>query len=143
LLISSTSGFDPAYLVTGDEPLLVQEACDQIRAAALKQGYEERTVFQTDNQFDWNRVTEETQSLSLFSTLKRVEVRLHSGKPGKGREAFERYLASPPEDVILLVSGPRLDSGEVRKSWYKQVAAAEGGSCAGMARGPRRFPALA
>lgn len=110
----------PAYLVTGDEPLLVQEACDQIREAARKQGYEERTVFQTDRQFDWNLIMEETQSLSLFSTLKRVEVRLHSGKPGDGRQALERYLEAPPDDVILLVSGPKLDSGEFGKSWYKQ-----------------------
>ena len=36
---------DAGYLVTGDEPLLVQEACDRIRERAVAEGYEERTVF--------------------------------------------------------------------------------------------------
>ena len=110
----------PAYLVTGDEPLLVQEACDSIREAARKHGFEERSVFQTDQHFDWNLLTEETRSLSLFATRKRIEVRLQSGKPGKGRDALESFMKETPDDIILLVSGPRLDPGEFRKSWFKQ-----------------------
>lgn len=110
----------PAYLVTGDEPLLVQEACDRIREASIKQGYRERTLLQTDHQFDWNQLTEETRSLSLFAALRRIEVRMHSGKPGKGRDAFEAFLREPAEDVILLVSGPKLDSGEFSTKWYKR-----------------------
>ncbi len=111
----------PFYLVTGDEPLLVQEACDQIRNAARKAGFEERQVFQVDPQFNWNALAEETQSLSLFANQRRIEVHLSSGKPGQGRDFLERFLEQPPEDVVLLVSGPRLDAGELRKSWYKRL----------------------
>ena len=35
-------GLAPLYTVCGDEPLLVQEACDAIRAAARAAGYSER-----------------------------------------------------------------------------------------------------
>ena len=110
---------DAGYLVTGDEPLLVQEACDRIRERAVAEGYEERTVFQTDAQFDWQQVHDETQALSLFASRRRIEVRLHSGKPGKGREVLEAFAKAPPEDVILIVSGPRLDSGETSKAWFR------------------------
>ncbi|MYL25472.1 MULTISPECIES: DNA polymerase III subunit delta [Halomonadaceae] len=110
---------DAGYLVTGDEPLLVQEACDRIRERAVAEGYEERTVFQTDPQFDWQQVHDETQALSLFASRRRIEVRLHSGKPGKGREVLEAFAKAPPEDVILIVSGPRLDSGETSKAWFR------------------------
>ena len=43
----------PCYLVTGDEPLLVQEALDQIRAAARAQGFGSRELFITTTGFDW------------------------------------------------------------------------------------------
>ena len=110
---------DAAYLVTGDEPLLVQEACDRIRERALADGYEERTLFQTDAQFDWQQVHDETQALSLFANQRRIEVRMHSGKPGKGRDIFEAFAKAPPEDVVLIVSGPRLDGSETSKAWYR------------------------
>jgi DNA polymerase-3 subunit delta len=34
----------PLYVVHGDEPLLTIEAADAIRAAARKQGFEEREI---------------------------------------------------------------------------------------------------
>ena len=34
----------PVYVVSGDEPLLCQEACDAIRQAARQQGFSERQV---------------------------------------------------------------------------------------------------
>lgn len=114
-------GIMPFYLVTGDEPLLVQESCDQIRAAARSAGYEERQVFQVDAQFNWQALAEETQSLSLFANQRRIEVHLSSGKPGQGRDFLEGFLQQPPDDVVLLVSGPRLDAGEFRRNWYKGI----------------------
>ncbi len=114
-------GLAPAYLVSGDEPLLVQEACDRIRESARLAGFTERKVFHADAQFDWRLVEEETQSLSLFAEQRRIEIRLGSGKPGKGRTFLEQFLAQPPEDVVLLLSGPRLDGGEFRHNWYKQL----------------------
>ena len=43
------------YLVSGDEPLQVMEACDGVRAACREQGYTEREVFDVDATFDWQR----------------------------------------------------------------------------------------
>ena len=37
-------GLKPLYTLHGDEPLLIQEAADAIRAAARAQGHTERTV---------------------------------------------------------------------------------------------------
>ena len=38
-------GLKSLYTLHGDEPLLIQEAADTLRAAARQQGYTERTVF--------------------------------------------------------------------------------------------------
>jgi hypothetical protein len=43
----------PVYVVSGDDPLLCQEAADAIRGAARQQGFDERQVFSADANFDW------------------------------------------------------------------------------------------
>ena len=45
----------PIYLVSGDEPLQLNEATDVLRAAARAQGYSEREVLQVEAGFDWGR----------------------------------------------------------------------------------------
>ena len=60
----------PVYLVFGEEPLLVQEACDAIRTAARAQGFNERELFHGEAGFDWNLLLNEANSLSLFADKK-------------------------------------------------------------------------
>ncbi|NAS64706.1 DNA polymerase III subunit delta, partial [Pseudomonas syringae pv. actinidiae] len=38
----------PVYVISGDDPLLCQEAADAVRAAARQQGFDERQVFSAD-----------------------------------------------------------------------------------------------
>ena len=43
----------PVYVISGDEPLLCQEACDAIRAACRQRDFSERQVFNAEANFDW------------------------------------------------------------------------------------------
>jgi len=115
-------GLVPVYLISGDEPLLVQESCDLVRAAARADGYQDRMVFHADRQLNWNTVAEEFNALSLFAEKRRIEINLSNGKLGDGRDVIENALLSPPEDVLLLlISTTRLDAAETRRKWYKQL----------------------
>jgi DNA polymerase III subunit delta len=108
----------PVYLICGDEPLLAQEAADAIRAAAVKQGFEERELFHVDGQFDWQQLLSEANALSLFSAKKILEVRLNSGKPGdKGGKALVEYCQNPSADNLLLVITPKLDTSALKSKW--------------------------
>lgn len=111
----------PAWLVSGDEPLLVQEACDSIRAAARAQGFSERIVFHTDQPNSWPRVRDELSALSLFAERRRIEIHLHNGAPGDGRSVLEDYLDAPSDDIQLLIISARLDSKEQNKRWHKRL----------------------
>lgn len=115
------AGLAPVYLVTGDEPLLVQESCEHIRQAALVAGFTERKVFHGEPQVNWREVMDEAQALSLFAEKQRIEVRLPSGKLGTGRDPMATYLADPSPDVVMLVSGPRLDAAETKRPWYQAL----------------------
>ena len=57
----------PIYIISGDEPLLIQEASDTIRRFMPNKGIDERLRFVADAQFDWQDVLQENQALSLFA----------------------------------------------------------------------------
>ena len=73
----------PCYLVTGDEPLLVAEALDEIREAARGRGFGNRELHVATTGFDWSQLTASTGTLSLFAEQRIVELRLPTGKPGR------------------------------------------------------------
>jgi len=112
----------PVYLVSGDEPLLVQEACDRIRAAARAQGFGERELFHADANFDWTQLLSAANSLSLFAEQKLLELRLPSGKPGeKGSKALVEYTQNPSPDNLLLVVTGKLDRSQQSAKWFKAL----------------------
>jgi DNA polymerase-3 subunit delta len=106
-------GLRSLYTVHGDEPLLVQEAADAIRAVARTQGYTERTVHTVAGaHFDWSEVLAAGGSLSLFADRQIVEIRIPSGKPGKeGSPALQQLAASAQgnDSTLTIVLLPRLD----------------------------------
>jgi DNA polymerase-3 subunit delta len=113
-------GLARIYTVHGDEPLLAQEAADQIRAAARAQGFGERQIFTVAGAyFDWAPVLAAAQAMSLFAERQFIEIRIPGGKPGKdGSEALQRYAEAAPDDVLTLVTLPRLDKTQLSSAWF-------------------------
>jgi len=109
----------PIYVVSGDEPLLVQEASDLIRRHARERGCTDREVIDASpKNFDWQEILSSATSMSLFSERKLVEIRLPSGKPGAaGSKALCAYVElAGPEDVLLLIAG-KIDKQSMNSKW--------------------------
>ncbi len=112
----------PVYLLSGDEPLLLQEAADQVRSALKRDGFEERTVLTANRDFSWSTLTTEGNELSLFAERKVVDLRLPTGRPGKdGGKALVEWCENPPEDKVLLIVSGKLDKASQKTKWYKTV----------------------
>lgn len=112
----------PCYLVTGDEPLLVQEILDAIRAAARKQGFGTRELFVQSTGFDWSELSAAGGNLSLFAERQIVELRLPTGKPGvKGSAAIAEFAANAGDDVLFIVSAPKLDRNSAKAKWVSAL----------------------
>lgn len=110
------------WLISGDEPLLVDEALVRIRAAARARGYDERQSHQAETGFDWRGWLAGFDSLSLFSSRRLVELRLPTGKPGvEGGKTLEAWAAHPPADTLLLVITPRLDKTSLSSKWASSL----------------------
>ena len=121
-------GLRPLYVLQADEPLLVQEASDAIRAAARAQGFAERTVHTVMGaHFDWSGVLAAAGSLSLFADRQLLELRIPTGKPGKeGGAAIAQLVASVQgnDAIMLLVLLPRLDKATRSAAWFEALEAA-------------------
>lgn len=118
-----SSGVSPVYLISGDEPLIVDEALDVIRAAAAERGFVDREVHVAERGFDWAEFAAGLQNLSLFSTHRLIELRLPTGKPGDQGAKFLRAVAvNPVPDTVLLVTTPGLDSRAAKSKWVAGLA---------------------
>ena len=115
-------GLRSLYVLHGDEPLLLQEAADAIRAIARAQGYTERSVHTVSGaHFDWSEVLAAGGSLSLFADKQIVEVRIPSGKPGKDGSTVIQQLAASArgnDTTLTLVILPRLDAATRKGAWF-------------------------
>jgi DNA polymerase III subunit delta len=118
-------GLAPVYFVYGEELLLVEESCRAIREAAHAAGYHERQVLTVEGGFDWNGLFSSTQSLSLFSERRLIELRLPTGKPGEaGAKILAEIAAQPPADTIFVVSCGKLEKQTREAKWARALEAA-------------------
>lgn len=112
----------PMYWLSGDEPLQLQEAADQIRKHFRALGFDEREIFNVDKSFDWDQFANATSSLSLFATRKILDVRLGSAKlDDPAKLAIQQFLDQPNPDFVLLISSPRLESATLKAKWFKRI----------------------
>jgi len=114
-------GLTGSYLVSGDEPLLVGEAADTIRAAARAAGYADRRIFFIDRSFSWDELRLATQSLSLFADKRLFELRIPSGKPDKGAALLAELAAQSAPDLIYLVITDKLDRKASDAPWVQAI----------------------
>lgn len=115
-------GLKSLYTLFGDEPLLIQEAADAIRAAARAQGFTERSSHTVAGaHFDWSEVLAAGGSLSLFADRQVLELRIPSGKPGKDGSVALQQLAEAArgnDSLLTLILLPRLDKATRASAWF-------------------------
>jgi DNA polymerase III subunit delta len=115
-------GLLPVYIVSGNEPLQMDETADLIRSEARSKGYTDRTIIEADRRFDWNELNHQADSLSLFAQQRIIDLRIPSGKPGTtGSKALVEYAERPPQDTILLLTMPKLERSQGNSKWFKAL----------------------
>lgn len=112
----------PICLLTGDEPLLLGEACDVVRATARERGFTERQVLFVERGFDWQQLRAATQEMSLFAEQRVIEVRLAGASPGNdGAAVLVEIAAQAASDLLIMVVADKLDSRSLSTKWVKAI----------------------
>lgn len=110
------------YFISGDETLLIEEACDAIVAKARTEGFTERSVHHVEGKFQWHEITQDGASMSLFAERRIVDVRTPAKKLDKQASvALREWVANPPPDTVLLMRSTRLTPGQRASAWFKSL----------------------
>ncbi|MEI6182081.1 MAG: DNA polymerase III subunit delta [Polynucleobacter sp.] len=129
-LLSSGGAMLPLYVFSGDEPLLMMEAMDQLRSTAKKLGFTDREVMVQERGFDWGSLMNAGQTMSLFSDKRWVELRIPTGKPGRdGADALKQFAAqiasqqdsADGPDTVFCIVLPRLDTKTKTSAWFSAL----------------------
>ncbi len=117
------AGLAAVYLVTGNEPLLVQECCDDIIAAARAAGHDEWERVDVASGFDWESLRELAGAQSLFASRRVLDLRLASANQldRAASTALRDYLQAPFDDLIVLIRVEQLDGRKRQSAWFKAI----------------------
>jgi DNA polymerase-3 subunit delta len=106
-----------ACLVTGVEPLLIDEACAVVRARARAEGFGEREVHFLEKGFDMAGLLAGAMNLSLFANLRLIEIKFRSAPDLGIQKELAALAAQPPPDTVLLVTGMLQPGKPLKTQW--------------------------
>jgi DNA polymerase III subunit delta len=115
----------PLYLLSGDEALLTNEVADKISQAAGKKGFDDKQHFYVEPSFNWQQVSQASQSLSLFSNKKCLIIQLRNWKlDSAGKECLNQIAQATTVNTIVIVKGPKLEGTTAKTKWFTQLSSA-------------------
>ena len=102
-------GLRACYLLTGNEPLLLQESQDLIRHAAQEQQFTEHYSISLDAHTDWDAIFSICQAMSLFASRQTLLLIFpENGPTAPIGEQLIKLAALLHDDILLMLRGPRL-----------------------------------
>ncbi|NQD36628.1 DNA polymerase III subunit delta [Permianibacter sp. IMCC34836] len=111
----------PLYLLSGDEPLLIEEALDAIRQAARARGFSERESHVVDKSFDFDALFANTGTLSLFASQRLLELRFTGNPNREAQAALNEQAERLGSDTVLVITLPKLDRKEAEAKWLQAL----------------------
>ncbi len=118
-----TEGLRAAYLLLGNDPLLLQESQDAIREAAAAQGFTEHHTFTIDSSTDWQALFALSQAMSLFASRQTLLLILPENGPNAAiNEQLATLAGLLHDDLLLIVRGSKLTKAQENAAWLTALA---------------------
>lgn len=111
----------PIYIISGDEPLQRQECVDAIRQVAREQGFIDREIMDGETGFEWAGVRMSARERSLFGDPRILDIRLPQKPDREGQEVLKDLLASPSDEILVLIQLPKLTAKEQQAAWFQKL----------------------
>lgn len=116
-------GLRACYLLTGNEPLLLQESQDAVRAAAQQQGFTEHFSIAVDTHTDWDAIFSTCQALSLFASRQTLMLTLPENGPNAAiAEQLVRLSTLLHADILLMLRVSKLTKAQENSAWFKALS---------------------
>ncbi|WP_431223295.1 DNA polymerase III subunit delta [Serratia sp. L9] len=116
-------GLRACYLLSGNEPLLLQESQDLIRQAAQQQQFTEHYNITLDTHTDWDAIFSICQAMSLFASRQTLQLIFpENGPTAPIGEQLVKLSSLLHEDILLVLRGPRLTKAQENSAWFKALS---------------------
>ncbi|AHG21564.1 DNA polymerase III subunit delta [Chania multitudinisentens RB-25] len=116
-------GLRACYLLSGNDPLLLQESQDLIRQTAQQQQFTEHYSISLDAQTDWNAIFSICQAMSLFANRQTLLLIFpENGPTAPLGEQLVKLAGLLHEDILLVLRGPRLTKAQENSAWFKALS---------------------
>lgn len=116
-------GLRAAYLLLGNDPLLLQESHDAIVASAQQQGFAEHHRFILDVSTDWQTIFSLCQAMSLFASRQTLQLTLPENGPNAAiNEQLSTLVSLLHDDLLLIVRGTKLTKAQENAAWLTALA---------------------
>ena len=110
------------YFLSGDEPLLMQEARDHICQQVKQHGFGNRQLLTIESPNDWQQLHQATQNLGLFNERQLSDLRHPSAKFDRhAQQALANYVTQPNPDTIVIISCAKLTTAQKKAKWFKAI----------------------
>ncbi|KFC03247.1 DNA polymerase III delta subunit [Trabulsiella guamensis ATCC 49490] len=118
-----TEGLRAAYLLLGNDPLLLQESQDAVRQAAAAQGFEEHHTVSIDASTDWSALFSLCQAMSLFASRQTILLLLpENGTNAAINEQLATLTGLLHDDLLLICRGNKFTKAQENAAWVTQLA---------------------
>lgn len=117
-------GLRACYILTGNEPLLLQESQDAIRSNAHRHGFTEHFSITIDPHTDWNAIFSTCQALSLFASRQTLLLTLPENGPNAAiTEQLLTLSTLLHADILLILRASKLTKAQENSAWFKALSA--------------------
>lgn len=127
LTVHLHDGLRAVYLLTGNDPLLLQESQDAIYASAHQRGFTERHNWHIDNNTDWQEIFACCTAMSLFASRQVIFLILpDSGTNASLNQPLNQLISLLHDDLLLIIRISKLNKTLQNSAWFgglKQRAA--------------------
>ncbi len=100
-----------------------QECVDAIRQVAREQGFIDREIMDGETGFEWAGVRMSARERSLFGDPRVLDIRLPQKPDREGQEVLKDLLASPSDEILVLIQLPKLTAKEQQAAWFQKLEA--------------------
>ncbi|BBI92892.1 DNA polymerase III, delta subunit [Serratia symbiotica str. Tucson] len=115
-------GLCACYLLSGNEPLMLQESQDLIRQAAQQQFSEHHSI-SLDAHTDWDAIFSICQSMNLFASRQTLLLMFpENGPTAPIGDQLIKLSALLHNDILLILRGPRLTKAQENSAWFKSLS---------------------
>lgn len=110
------------YLISGDEPLGVQDARDEIILAFQKQGFTEKERFHIEAGFHIEPLSRALNNHDLFGQKKIIDIRNSSAKFDKDMVTLlTTFMDNEAPNQVIIISTDKLSATQQKNLWFLQI----------------------